>query len=279
MRVILLVLLLLFSAVLLWFKIDYSPLEQQFSADVSAAEESLVKQSSGVFTAADFSHLPPIIQRYLEQNEYLGKPKMCAISLEFEDVVFRRDMASPPMRMAYTQTNFVDKPTRLALMKSSLFGIPFQGYDTYLAGKGGMKGVIGKLITLFHQTGPEMDQAALVTFLSECLLVPSTLLQEYNEFEVISEYQVRATIRDGETAVSGVFEFNDKAEMISFTTDERGATMPDGSMQRIRWSIDCADYQQNEHGIRFPRHISATWHYPEGDLVYFEGNISHITYQ
>lgn len=275
--IVLLALLVIVGIVMIWFKLDYSPLRQQFMADVAAVRRNVEKPTSALVVRSDFAHLPPIIQRYLEQSGYIGKPRMAAIHIEFGEVAFKRDKVSPPMTMTYTQYNFIDRSARLALMKSSLFGVPFEGYDYYLDGRGGMKGVIGKLVTLFHQTGAEMDKAALVTYLSECLLVLSTLLEGYIEFQELDDCQVRAMIRDGETSVSGVFRFNDAAEMISFTSDERAATMPDGTMQIVPWSIECADYQVNALGIRFPRHVSATWHYPEGNLVYFEGVITHIS--
>ncbi len=44
----------------------------------------------------------------------------------------------------------------------------------YLDGKGGMKGVIAKLFTLFDQTGEDMDRACLATFLAECMFLTDT---------------------------------------------------------------------------------------------------------
>lgn len=43
---------------------------------------------------------------------------------------------------------FINEPCRMALIDSSMFGIPFEGYDYYQNGTGGMKGVIAKAITL-----------------------------------------------------------------------------------------------------------------------------------
>ena len=58
-----------------------------------------------------------------------------------------------------------------------MFGVPFEGCDYYRNGKGGMKGVIAKAITIFHQTGIDMDKACLTTFLAECMFAPTILLQ------------------------------------------------------------------------------------------------------
>ena len=71
-----------------------------------------------------------------------------------------------------------------------------------------MKGVIAKLFTLFDQKGEDMDRACLATYLAECMFVPAALLQDYIEFEEISEYQVKATITAYDQTVSGIFTFN-----------------------------------------------------------------------
>lgn len=272
------VLLLSVGLLVVWFRIKGSPLQRQFLGDVSAAQEKLLKPVPDLLGEGEFAHLPPVMQRYLEQNGYWGKPTMGGMRIEFENVTFRRARSTPPLRMRYTQVNLVAKPTRLAMMQSTLFGVPFEGYDYYREGKGGMKGVLGKLVTLFHQTGPEMDKAALVTFLAECLLIPSTLSRGYLSFDEWDGEQASVTLRDGEVTVSGVYRFNEQAEFVSFSTAERAATMPDGTLTPVRWSIACADYQRNEQGIRIPTQIKATWHYPEGDLEYFSGQIKEIKY-
>ena len=50
-------------------------------------------------------------------------------------------------------------PTIAKINSQCMFGIPFEGYDYYSDGIGGMKGVIAKVITLFNQTGTDMDKA------------------------------------------------------------------------------------------------------------------------
>jgi hypothetical protein len=158
-----------------------------------------------------------------------------------------------------------------------MFGIPFEGYDYYFNGKGGMKGIIGKAIQLFHQTGQEMDEACLVTYLSECLFVPVSLLQGYITFEEISALKVKATMEYYGVSVSGVFTFNDAGEMTSFVTDNRAVADTDGSYEYVRWSAVCRDYQLSENGIKYPTMFQAVWNYPDGDFVYFDGIISRIS--
>ncbi len=239
------VLLVIVGALVIWFNIPYSPVKKQFQNDITALlTENQLSVDNELFTEKDFSQ---------------GKN-------------------GPALTIDYTQYNFINEPCRMALIDSSLFGIPFEGYDYYQNGTGGMKGVIAKAITLFDQTGPDMDKACLATFLAESLFAPAILLQDYITFEEISDFEVRATISyKGQTA-SGIFTFNEQYEMISFTTNDRAVAGTDGSMEYVSWSAICSNYQLSQNGIKYPTKFQAVWNYPDGDFVYFDGVISEVSY-
>ena len=203
---------------------------------------------------------------------------MSYLKMEYQDVDFVQGRNGAKLKIDYTQYNFVKEPCRIALIDSSMFGVPFEGYDYYKSGTGGMKGVIAKAITLFDQTGADMDKACLATFLAESMFAPSILLQDYITFEEISDFEVQATITYGGQTASGVFTFNEQYEMISFTTNDRAATGTDGSMEYIPWSALCNDYKVSENGIKYPTKFQAVWNYPDEDFIYFNGVISGVSY-
>lgn len=203
---------------------------------------------------------------------------MSYLKMEYHNVDFAQGKNGPTLKIDYTQYNFINEPCRLALIDSSMFGIPFEGYDYYQNGIGGMKGVVAKAITLFDQTGADMDKACLATFLAESLFAPTILLQDYIAFEEISTHKIRATITCEGQVASGIFTFNEQYEMISYTTNDRAATGTDGSMEYIPWSAICNDYQLASNGIKHPTKFQAVWNYPAGDFVYFDGVISEVSY-
>ena len=180
----------------------------------------------------------------------------------------------------------------MALIDSSIFGIPFEGYDYYQKGTGGMKGVVAKAITLFNQIGPDMDRACLATFLAESLFAPTILIQNYITLEEISDFEVRATIRyKGQTA-SGIFTFNNQYEMISFTTKDRAAAGNDGSFEYIPWSALCSDYQLSENGIKraanecyenksgYPYGVYINWPFTnKGNILYNDKKFVTLLYE
>ena len=198
--------------------------------------------------------------------------------MEYNNVDFSQGKNHPTLKIDYMQYNFINEPCRMALIDSSMFGIPFEGYDYYQNGTGGMKGVIAKAITLFDQTGVDIDKACLATFLAESLFAPTILLQDYITFEEISDFEVQATISYKEQKASGIFTFNEQYEMISFTTNDRAVAGTDGSMEYIPWSALCGDYQISVNGIKYPSKFQAVWNYPDGDFIYFDGIISKVSY-
>ena len=203
---------------------------------------------------------------------------MSYLKMEYHNVDFSQGRNGPVLTIDYTQYNFVHKPCRMALIDSRMFGIPFEGYDSYQNGRGSMKGVIAKAIPLFDQTGADMDQACLATFLAESLFAPTILLKDYITFEEINDFEVRATISyKGQTA-SGIFNFDEQYEMISFTTNDRAAANTDGTVEYIPWSALCGDYTVEKNGIKYPTKFQAVWNYSDGDFTYFDGTIDKISY-
>lgn len=279
MFIVLGIFLVIAGALVIWFNISYSPVKKEFQNDISALMiENQLAIDDEVFTEKDFSHLPIAIQRYIENSGYIGTQKMSYLKMEYHNVDFSQGKDRPTLTIDYTQYNFINEPCRMALIDSSMFGIPFEGYDYYQNGTGGMKGVIAKAITLFDQTGADMDKACLATFLAESLFAPTILLQDYITFEEINNFEVRATINYKGQMASGIFTFNEQYEMISFTTNDRAVAGTDGSMEYVPWSALCKDYQLSENGVKYPTKFQAVWNYPDGDFIYFDGIISEVSY-
>jgi hypothetical protein len=272
-------LLVVIVAILIWFKIPYSPTKKEFQNDIDTLlSKNQLEKSGEIFVENDFSNLPIAVQKYIDNCGYIGTPKMFYLKMEYNDVAFMQGRSGPALTIDYQQYNFVKEPCRMALIDSSMFGVPFEGYDYYQNGKGGMKGVIAKAITIFDQTGTDMDKACLATFLAESMFAPAILLQDYIVLEEISEYETKATISYDGISTAGIFTFNAEYEMISFTTNDRGVVGTDGTVEYVPWSALCSDYQFTDSGIKHPTKFKAVWNYPNEDFVYFDGIINEISY-
>lgn len=267
------------AGILLFFYSSYSPVKRDFAKNAAnMIRINALNPADQVFTDRDFRDMPPPIQRYVKYCGYIGAPKMANMKIEFHDVDFKRGRKGPSLRLDYTQYNFVKRPDRMALIDSRVYGIPFEGCDSLSAGAGGMKGVLAKCFTLFHVTGREMDQACLVTYLAESLLIPNALLRDYITVEAMDDHHVKATITYQGMTASGVFAFNDAGELTAFTTEDRSVTNDDGSMEKVKWSAVFSEYRRSAGGVKHPTKLKAIWHYPEADFTYFDGTVSRLTY-
>lgn len=278
--VVLAIILIIIFLLTIWFNIPFSPLKNEFDNDLKITiENNSNYKNNEKYTKDDFSHLPYAIQKYVEYCGFLGKDKMSYVQVEYKNVSFKQGKEKPSLIMDYVHYNFINPPVRLAFIDSSIFCIPFEGYDYFNNGKGGMRGVIAKSITIFNETGSELDEGSLATLLAESFLIPSMFLQDYIHFQQINEYEVRATITYDNMKVSGSFCFNEKYEMIKFKTESRALVDSEGNVQYIPWSGICTDYKLNKYGIKSPARLQAVWHYNDGDFIYFDGAINDIVYK
>ena len=271
------VLFVLIGGIVIFESIAYSPLKSEFNTDLSKLIKSNSLGASGeVFSESDFADMPEQIVGYIRHCGYIGTPKMSYIKLVLNRAKFIQN--GMEMRINYTQYDFAAQPERLALIETSKMGIPFMGYDSLINGKGGMKGVLGKAITLFNQTGKEMDTACLVTLLADSPVLPGIWLQDYVTFEELDANRVQASLTYKDMTVSGIFAFNEAGEITKFTTDDRAMVYPDGRIEYWPWTTVYEDYKDNGDGVLLPYHLKAIWNYADGDLVYFDGVVDQIAY-
>ncbi|MBC8080908.1 MAG: hypothetical protein H7X86_11225 [Gorillibacterium sp.] len=261
--------------IVVFFQIPYSKLKADFNK-ITTEQIRQTKVVQDVFTLDDIKGLPAPVQRYFEYCGYIGTPKMSHMKATFKNVDFAMSPDKPKIKIDYTQHNFVAEPVRFAYIDSSMYGIPFQGLDAY-DGHGSMKGVLAKTITLFNQKGKEMDVASLVTVLSESLVVPNVALQDYIVWEEMDNTHAKATISYYGISATGEFTFNEKGEMLSFTTNDRAVISSDGTIKQVPWTAILGDYRETK-GIKQPTLFQAVWHYDAGDLVYFDGHMTEIVY-
>lgn len=267
--------LLLFIAVLLmaivvFFKLPYSAVKNALENDVQYNKNRL-KTRDELIAEQDIAKFPEPVQNYFRVCGYLNKPKMTSMTAFITSAPLKNTDDQPPMMVNYTLHSFANEPVRLAYIKTSVFGIPFEAFDSTQGGVGFMKGVLGKVITLFNQTGAEMDKAQLLTYLGECFLIPSSLFSDYITFEGIDSTHAKATITNKDISGSGIFTFDDKGFVESFQTSERAKVDTGGSVEYPKWSL-VYDHFIDKNGIFLPTKLKTIWHESKGDFVYFDAS-------
>ncbi len=236
-----------------------------------------VHPSDDVFTLEELQGLPRPVQDFFIKGGFIGKQKMSGLKANFPDTPFSLGVGKPMVSIDYTQLNRADRPERYARIDSRIYGLPFEGLDSFSEGRGAMEGYLAKFFRLFKQKGDYMDKASLVTYLAEAFFLPSVALCDAITYVQIDAHRVKATMQACGMEVSGIFIFNERGEMLRFTTDDRMAASFDGKFEQIPWTAECSEYTIVD-GLRLPRRLTATWHYPEGDLVYFDGRDVQVTF-
>ena len=269
LMVVLLAVILVFALLPSTVRRRFSRIEQDFLATLAP--------SQGLFTLEELEDKPQVVRNFFLKGGYIGKPKMSGLKAVFEKADFSLGQGKDWVVITYTQLNGAEQPLRYAQILSSIHHLPFEGLDSYAQGVGAMEGYLAKFFRLFNQKGEHMDRACLVTYLAEAFFLPSVALSPLIEWEELSPLEVKATIRAFGMEGSGVFTFAETGEMLSFTTDDRMAAGFDGSLQKVRWTAECSDYRMVD-GFSVPSTLKATWHYPEGDLTYFDGKDVKISY-
>ncbi|MGL5084474.1 MAG: DUF6544 family protein, partial [Clostridium sp.] len=222
-------------------------------------------------TEEDLKILPVALQKYFIKNGYVGIDSASLVKFDFKDVDFSLGVNKPNIKMDYIAYDFVKEPTRVALIDSKMFGIPFQGIDTCMNGKGSMKGVVAKHITIFNTNFDLIDAA----YLSECLMHPSLALQENIIYKEIDDYSVEATIKKYGQETSGIYYFNENYEMTSFVVEKRLCTETN---TYEKWSAIVSHYKII-NGINRPTKFQAVWNFSGGDLIYFDSDNMDIFYE
>ncbi|QQK09027.1 DUF6544 family protein [Miniphocaeibacter halophilus] len=268
--------LIILASVIVYFYIPYSPLNSEYK-DICQKIEEGKRQNSEVLLNDNIESLPSLIQKYIVTNGYIGSPIVNSMQIEFLDADFILNRGDSPIKINYYQINEASEPNRIALIDTSMYGIPFQGLDKYMYGDGTMRGVLAKNITLFNQGGKEFNISSLITYLSESILMPSILINESFQWEEIDDYNVKVSLKYYDEEVSGVFTFDDSWKVISFKTNQRTMISTDGEINKIPWEVKYLNYKKDKSIIK-PTEIQAIWHYNDQSSIYFDGIINDMIY-
>ncbi len=149
-------------------------------------------------------------------------------------------------------------------------------HDTYLLGEGSLHASLLGLFTVANRHGaPEDNQGELLRFFAETTWYPTALLPSQGvRWDTIDDTSARATLTDGTTTVSLVFQFNAQGAIATMRAEaryrEKLTTMP--------WSGRFWDYS-TRNGMLIPLQGEVGWEYPDGIRLYYKGQITEINYE
>lgn len=273
------VVFILLGSVLIYWNISYSPFKSAYDKQMESRLDQIMA-SEAVCTQDEINKLPEALKKHCEYIGLAGSEKYNAVNVVFKNTKFVFDSNKGTLlNMDYDLWLLCDKPFRSAFIKSSMFGIPFDGIDYCTDDKvGGMKGMVGKAIEIFDVHNEQMYKAGLISWLAEGACVnPCILLSDYVTFEEIDASNVQATVAYNGVEGTGIFTFDEQGKLLSFESNERQEEEINGVMTPIGWRADYEDYTE-KNGILIPNIMKAIKVFPDKEVVYFDSNNIQIFY-
>ncbi len=227
-------------------------------------------------TNDDLRRVPAPVQRYLRLAGVVGKPRVRGYRVELRGRI-RSSATSRWMPFTAEQTSVVDPPTRLFLMKATMFGVPVEAWHRFTDGTATMQVKLLSWLPLVDLAGPSLTRAETVTLFNDmCLLAPATLLEPSISWRELDAAHAQATWSTSGHTISAVMTFDVTGALIDFVSEDRLRTLDDGSLTPARWSTPVAEFG-SFNGGKLVRHASAVWNLPGGDLTYGEFELCGVT--
>ena len=176
------------------------------------------------------------------------------------------------------QYNFLDSTKRVYFMKLNMNGLPVVGLHVYKNVSATMRIKIAGLLTVADAKGEIMNKAETVTVFNDmCLAAPASLVDKRITWETIDPLKVKAKFNNNGVTISAELFFNEKGEMINFTSNDRYLTSTGNDYINAPWSTPVKNYK-DYNGIKLASYGEAHWSLPEGDYCYGKINLKEIDY-
>lgn len=263
------------AAAVLVFMVRRNGFRAAFEREAGAGTRRF--RGARIVSEGDLAHLPQPVQKYLRYVGVMGKPAV----VNFHAVLdgdFARNEQAGFMPIRAEQYNFYDRPSRLFIIESSLFGIPFEGFHRYAGTAATMRVQLARLIPLVHAAGPEMTRSETVTLFNDmCVFAPATLIDPAIRWENVDDRCVRATFTNAGNTIRAVLMFGPDGELRDFLSVDRSQTTDGTVFVRCPWSTPIRNYREF-HGFRLASEGDAVWHEPSGDFTYAHFRFRDIRY-
>jgi hypothetical protein len=234
-------------------------------------------QQPKLLTEADTTHLPPVVQRYLEFVGAMDKPQVLNYRLHFRGAL-RNGPDDKWMPMTAYQQSFVNPPARFFLIESSMFGVPFNAFHRYVGPEATFKVRLASLLTVFDAHGAEMNKSETVTLLNDMfILAPATLIDPKIVWEELDPQTVRATWTNAGNTISAMVSFDNSGALVNFVSDDRFRTTDGKTYEQLRWSTPMGDWRDYD-GHKLPVTGEAIWALPGGEFAYGRFELLEVQY-
>lgn len=251
----------------------------RFQMRVNADARDLYTKNRGetgvIVTADMLKGLPESVQRYLTYSGIVGKPLVNTVRLK-QAGKFRQSAEQPWMDATAHEYYSINPPGLVWDATFHAAGLPLmRGFDRYRSAQGNMQGNVAAIYPIFNVKGAELTQATMVRYLNEMMWFPSAFLSDYITWTGRDDHSADVTFTDGGKSVTATMYFDEEGKLTNFVAQRYRGWGNDFILNT--WSTPIDAYGELA-GLRLPVRGRAVWNLPEGDLAYFDLQITDIEY-
>ncbi|MGQ9853194.1 MAG: DUF6920 family protein [Candidatus Oleimicrobiaceae bacterium] len=246
-------------------------------AKMEAARVPITPKS---YAADELAGLPAPVQRYFRAAIKEGQPLIAAVRVHQTGSFNISEAAEQWKPFSSTQRVVTQRPGFLWDARIRMApAMTIRVRDAYVAGEGVLTARVWGLVPVMQQPStPELAQGELLRFLAEGAWYPPALLPSQGVvWEAIDDTQARATLSDGTTRATLVFQF-DAQGLINSVFAEGRYRQVRGVPAATPWRGRFWDYAPR-HGMLVPSEGEVAWLLADGWKPYWRGRIEHIEYE
>lgn len=233
------------------------------------------KQSNQIISESMLAGLPDPVQRYMLYTGVVGRQWINTVILK-QSGRFRQALDRPWMPMAARQVYTIYPPSFVWEARFKVMGLPLlHARDEYKSGRGHMYGKLAGIKTVFDVRGEQLDQAALLRYLSEMIWFPTAFLGENITWQAVDDNSAEVHLEDADWNVSGRLYIDDEGKPTNFSTLRYREV--NGEFSLDPWSTPITGYGKLA-GLNLPTHGQAVWNLDSGDLIYVDLQIEEIKF-
>jgi len=230
-----------------------------------------------VLQEADLAGLPDPVRRYVRRSGAVGLPRVHDLRATWTGRI-RAGADRPWMAFTAEQRSTFDPPRRFFRMDATMKGLPVDVLHAFDERGATMRVRVLSLYPMVDARGQELTRAETVTLLNDlCILAPGALVSPLIAWEPIDAHRARARFTLRGNAVAAELLFNDQAELVDFTSDDRAAATDGGGFTPMRWTTPLGAYA-TFGPVRVATHGETVWHPESGAWTYGEFTLTSLAY-
>ncbi|WP_149303277.1 DUF6920 family protein [Pareuzebyella sediminis] len=235
-------------------------------------------RSSGkkILTSPMISNLPPIVQKWLNYTNVIGKEMVHHVYLEQDLQMLMRPGQKEWSKAKAKQYFTVEPPAFIWSVDLKMNPwLKVVGRDKFENGQGEMTiKMLSFLSMACVKDNVNVNQATLQRYLAETVWFPSAVLSPYIKWKPINDTTAEATMSYNGTQGSGEFHFDKTGyfkKFVAMRYKEANDTIPK------EWTVTAIKTEERS-GIKIPVGLQADWKLADSTWTWLKLKISNIEY-